>query len=81
MVFCFEITFKIVKMRSISAVDFFSYEFINSVPTMKNLQRLQIIPSKCNNTLLLLHSLGHMPAKFQPDRIRDSQNMGGAREK
>ena len=28
-VFCFEITFKIVKMRSISAVDFFSYEFVN----------------------------------------------------
>ena len=31
MVFCFEITFKIVKMRSISAVDFFSYEFVISV--------------------------------------------------
>ena len=30
-VFCFEITFKIVKMRSISAVDFFSYEFVNGV--------------------------------------------------
>ena len=29
-VFCFEITFKIVKMRSISAVDFFSYEFVIS---------------------------------------------------
>ena len=31
MVFCFEITFKIVKMRSISVVDFFSYEFVNGV--------------------------------------------------